>query len=276
MTSSFKTTMRPLAASALALLICGALSGCATTGQGTSATGEKALTPAQLKQQKQQANDLINQDPVAAAAYWGSLYDSDTTNVDTIVHYTAALRQIGSLNRALEVLSTAARLNASSSPILTEYGKTLIAVGKAADAAPVLDRASEIDPKNWAAFSAAGIAQDHLGNPQAAQSRYEAALALKHDNAATLNNYALSRTLAGDLPKAEDLLRQAVKIPDSGAKIRQNLALVLGLEGKFAEAEQIARGDLIPADVKNNMEYIRSLIGQSGDEQSLKSSGNAG
>lgn len=277
MTSSFKISLRPLAASAWVLIVAGGLAGCATDGAGTSADSAPKLTAAQQKAQAKQAADLVNQDPVAAAAYWGSLYDADENNPDNIVHYGAALRQIGSNDRALEVLSTAARQNATNSAILTEYGKTLIVAGKAADAAPVLDRASELDAKNWAAFAAAAVAQDQLGDSEAARTRYDAALALKRDHPPTLNNYALSRVLAGDLPKAESLLREAVKIPDSGAKIRQNLALVLALEGKFSEAEQIAKGDLVPADVKNNMDYIRALIGASENEGAAPAAGgNAG
>lgn len=274
MTSSPKFPLRFLAASALSLVLCAPLAGCATDGAGAKPGVAAAPTKAELNAQAKQAADLINQDPVAAAAYWGSLYDNDNSNVDAVVHYGQALRQVGSLDKALDVLSTAARLNASSSPILTEYGKTLIAAGKSADAAPVLDRATELDPKNWAAFAAGGVAQDQLGDADAAKSRYEAALALNGDNAPVLNNYALSRVLAGDLAKAESLLRAAVKVPDSGAKVRQNLALVLGLEGKFSEAEQIAKGDLVPADVKNNMDYIRALIGAS-DSDAAKT-GSAG
>lgn len=275
MTSSSNFPLRLLAASALALVLCGPLAGCATDGAAPKTGIAKTPTTAELNAQAKQAADLINQDPVAAAAYWGSLYDSDNTNTEAIVHYGEALRKIGSTDKALEVLSTAARLNASNSAILTEYGKTLVAAGKAADAAPVLDRATEIDPKNWAAFATAGVAQDQLGDPDAAKSRYEAALALKGDHVATLNNYALSRVLAGDLNKAESLLREAAKIPDSGAKVRQNLALVLGLEGKFSEAEQIAKGDLVPADVKNNMDYIRALIGAS-ESEATPQTGSAG
>ena len=41
-------------------------------------------------------------------------------------------------------------------------------------------------------------------------------------------------------------------------EIRQNLALVLGLQGRLAEAEKLARQDLPPEIVNNNMAYLRA------------------
>jgi Flp pilus assembly protein TadD len=56
---------------------------------------------------------------------------------------------------------------------------------------------------------------------------------------------------------AETYLRQAVAAPGATAQERQNLALVLGLQGKIAEAEPLLRRDL-PPDVANaNLAYLR-------------------
>ena len=45
--------------------------------------------------------------------------------------------------------------------------------------------------------------------------------------------------------------------------MRQNLALVLGLQGKFAEAEDLLRRDLSPEDASANIASIREMIAQS-------------
>ncbi|HEY9217886.1 MAG TPA: pilus assembly protein TadD, partial [Phenylobacterium sp.] len=47
-------------------------------------------------------------------------------------------------------------------------------------------------------------------------------------------------------------------------KVRQNLALVLGLQGRYDEAERLARQDLPPELVANNMAYLRSVTGGGG------------
>jgi hypothetical protein len=46
-------------------------------------------------------------------------------------------------------------------------------------------------------------------------------------------------------------------------RIRQNLVLVLALEGKFGEAENWSRRDLVPIDVAANVASIRKMIAQS-------------
>ena len=46
-------------------------------------------------------------------------------------------------------------------------------------------------------------------------------------------------------------------------RVRQNLALVLALQGKFGEAEQVSRRDLSPGDATANVASIRDMIAQS-------------
>ena len=46
------------------------------------------------------------------------------------------------------------------------------------------------------------------------------------------------------------------------ARVRQNLALVLGLQGKFAEAEAILRRDQPPAEAAANMSALRAMVSQ--------------
>ena len=62
----------------------------------------------------------------------------------------------------------------------------------------------------------------------------------------------------GDTQQAETLLRQAAAQPGASMTVRQNLALVLGLQGRLAEAERIVRQDLPPEVVANNMAYLRA------------------
>lgn len=249
------------------------LTGCATTGTTPGATPlagsetkkDRKAAQAQaeaFKAQEAEVKSLIKDDPIAAAAYWGALYDSDPSNVDTAIAYGEALRQIGSTEKALSVLTQTAEKNTDNPAALAAYGKALAAAGRAADAAAVLDQATRLAPADWTILSAAGIAQDQIGDHAEARRRYEAALKLSPENPTVLNNLALSRTLSGDLAGAETLLRRAAGTQGASAQIRQNLALVLGLQGKFDEAETLAGGDLLPQNARNNMDYIRELLGQ--------------
>lgn len=56
-------------------------------------------------------------------------------------------------------------------------------------------------------------------------------------------------------------MRAAAARPDAPMAARQNLALILGLQGRFAEAEKLARQDLPPETVENNMAWLRAVAG---------------
>lgn len=46
--------------------------------------------------------------------------------------------------------------------------------------------------------------------------------------------------------------------------MRQNLSLVLGLQGKFPEAEKLMRQDLPPEVAENNLAYLRAVAAGAG------------
>ncbi|MCA8902040.1 MAG: tetratricopeptide repeat protein, partial [Hyphomonas sp.] len=77
-----------------------------------------------------------------------------------------------------------------------------------------------------------------------------------------LSNLGMSHLLAGDLAKAEQYMQQAASQPGADASVRQNLALVVGLQGRFQEAETIARRDLSPEQADANVQYLRSMLAQ--------------
>ena len=71
-----------------------------------------------------------------------------------------------------------------------------------------------------------------------------------------LSNLGLSYMLTRELPQAEETLRRAYANPRADARVRQNLALVVGLQGRFAEAETIAKGDLPADEAAANVAYL--------------------
>ncbi len=77
-----------------------------------------------------------------------------------------------------------------------------------------------------------------------------------------LSNLAMSHMLQGDLSTAESYLRQAVQQPGADSRVRQNLALVVGLQGRFEEAEDIARRELSPQQAETNIAYLRQMLAQ--------------
>jgi Flp pilus assembly protein TadD len=75
-----------------------------------------------------------------------------------------------------------------------------------------------------------------------------------------LSNLGLSYALAKDLPNAETILRHAAAHPPVNPRVRQNLALVVGLQGRLAEAETIVRADLPPEEAAANVAYLRQML----------------
>ena len=78
-----------------------------------------------------------------------------------------------------------------------------------------------------------------------------------------LSNLGLSYALSKQLPRAEETLPTAARQPSADTRVRQNLALVLALQGKFEQAEQWSRHDLSPIDAAANVATIRQTISQS-------------
>ena len=57
--------------------------------------------------------------------------------------------------------------------------------------------------------------------------------------------------------------------------LRQNLALVVGLQGRFDEAKDIASKDLPPVQVEANMTFLRNMLAQPDPWQQLKHTASA-
>ncbi len=81
------------------------------------------------------------------------------------------------------------------------------------------------------------MAHDETGDQNSARQAYIHALALKPDEPSVLNNYALSRMLAGDPAMARELIASAAKAGGaSDPKIARNIALVNALAPTQAAA----------------------------------------
>jgi Flp pilus assembly protein TadD len=64
------------------------------------------------------------------------------------------------------------------------------------------------------------------------------------------------------LPQAEKTLRRAAAASKADPRVRQNLALIVGLQGRFAEAESIARSDLPQEEAASNVAYLKQMLSQ--------------
>jgi Flp pilus assembly protein TadD len=189
-------------------------------------------------------------------------YERNQNDPAIAVAYAAALRANGQHAQAVAVLQQAAIRQPKSMPVLAAYGKALADAGRLKEAADVLSRAHTPERPDWRILSVQGTIADQLGDFDGAQRYYEAALRLVPGEPTVLSNQGLSFALTKRLPQAEQILRQAAANPRADARVRQNLALVLGLEGKFGDAEEVLKRDLPPAEVASALATIRSMASQ--------------
>ena len=150
--------------------------------------------------------------------------------------------------------------NPRDKTVLGAYGRALAEAGNFNQAFEVLGRAHSPDQPDWHILSAQGAVLDQMGRHAEAQRYYVTALKIVPEEPSVLSNLGLSYALAKDLPNAETTLRRAAAQRPVDPRVRQNLALVVGLQGRFAEAEDIARADLPPDEAAANVAYLRQML----------------
>jgi Flp pilus assembly protein TadD len=192
----------------------------------------------------------------------GARYRADPKDPDTAIRYAQLLRGTGQRAQAVAVLEQTSIQNPMNRSLLGAYGRALAEIGNYSQALDVLGRAHSPEDPDWRILSAQGAVLDQIGRHQEAQRYYASALKMMPDEPNILSNLGLSYALSKDLGKAETTLRKASALKASDPRVRQNLALVLGLQGRFSEAEELARGDLSPAEATANVAYLRQMVAQ--------------
>ena len=195
---------------------------------------------------------------------WAKHWEKDTSNVEAALSYSAALSSIGSQAQAVSVLRQTSIKNPQNQKILIAYSKQLVAVGQLEQARKVLHKAIGVGPATSQLHSTMGTILDRMGRHTQAQEYYGYALKAAPNNIAVVNNLGMSHALAGKPHEAEKILRAALPKAEgkSAGQMRQNLALVLGLQGKFNQAEEVLSKELPPHLVEQNMSFIRNMISQ--------------
>ena len=266
-TLSLKTLLPSRTAAAAVLALTLGLGGCQTPGV-SDITGSLARAPAPMPR-----------DPAALHLYaedLGRRFEAHPDDRATGLAYARALKELTQYAQAAAVLQRTAVKHPRDLEVLAAYGKALTDAGRLQEAAAVLERAHTPERPNWSVLSAQGSVADQLGDHGQAQSYYAAALKIAPNQPQVLSNLGLSYALARQMPQAEDTLRTAAAQPSADMRVRQNLALVLALQGKFHEAEDVSRRDLPPIDAAANVASIRQMIAHSdvwrGGEQSSRKS----
>jgi Flp pilus assembly protein TadD len=208
-----------------------------------------------------------------SAETWGERYRANPKDAEAAINYAQALRGNGQRSQAVAVLEQASIQNPRHMGVLGAYGRALADAGNYRQALDVLGRAHTPDEPDWRILSVQGAVLDQMGRHEEAQRYYATALRIVPDEPSVLSNLGLSYALSKDLVRAESTLRRAAGQSRVDSRVRQNLALVVGLQGRFAEAEGIARADLPSEEAAANVAYLQQMLAQqNGWKQPVKPS----
>jgi Flp pilus assembly protein TadD len=238
---------RFLASAAVTAILAAGLGGCQTMSDITgSLTSRAEASP--------------GGDPRNAVDVYGERYRANPKDAEAALAYGQALRATGQRAQAVAVLEQATIAHSGNKALLAAFGRALADNGNFQQAFDVLSRAHSPDNPDWRILSVQGTALDQLGRHDEARRYYASALKIVPEEPSVLSNLGLSYMLSKDLPKSEEILRRAYASTRADARVRQNLGLVVGLQGRFAEAESIVKADLPPEEAAANAAYLKQML----------------
>lgn len=240
------------AASMLPILAALAVAGCNSVGDfGKGSVTAQAINPSDPPAKIE-----------AAAEYWTKRFADDPKDKTAAINVSVAMRALNKKLSAVLVMRQAQEFHPNDPEILGELGKALADAGQLQEAAGILDQAQKSGTADWRMLSAYGTVLDQLQRHKEAQASYMEALKLVPNEPSVMNNLGLSYALDKKLAEAETILRKAAAHPAAPQQAKENLALVLGLQGKFGEAEAVAKSTLPPDAVASNTSYLKQMMAQ--------------
>jgi Flp pilus assembly protein TadD len=240
---------RLLATAAVSGMLAVTLAGCQTTGLSdiTGSLGAKAeMRP--------------DADPRAGIDAAGERFRANPKDADAALRYGQMLRTSGQRAQAVAVFEQAALANPGNKPLLAGYGRALADNGNFQRAFDVLASAHTPANPDWRILSVQGAVLDQMARHDEARRYYESALKIRPEEPSVLSNLGLSYMLSKDLPRAEATLRRADQGGKADPRVRQNLGLVVGLQGRFNEAETIVKADLPADEATANVAYLKQML----------------
>ena len=232
------------------VLACLALGACAQSGGALDLASPATMPDPEAKE---------HADPTSALKAAGKEYAKDSRNPSKAVAYARALKAVGEKRQALAVLQQTSMFDAGDRNLNSEYGRLALELDQVALAERLLQAADDPAEPDWRVISARGTVLAKQGKYREAIPLYERALSLAPNQSSILNNLALAHAMEGSADKAEPLLKRAAAAGQD-ARVNQNLALVLGLQGKYDEARTVASRDLPPDTAAADVDYLRRIV----------------
>ena len=230
------------------------------TGAAVAQTPAPAAAQAPARQPADAATraSYDRADALSRSVFWSEQQQINPMDPVAGVKTAQALREMGQFDQAAETAQSVLTVQPANLEAMLEVGRAHIARGQAFYGINALEQARAAAPRDWRPLSLLGVAYQQVRRGDDAKAAWNEALRLSPDNPDVLTNAAIARMGEGDAPSAEILLRRAAAQPTASGQVRQNLAMVLGLQGKMGEAEQILRRELPPQLAEQNLAWLRA------------------
>ena len=220
---------RLLASAAVTAILAAGLGGCQTMSDVTGSLASK--TDSSPEADQRHSGDVA-----------GERYRANPKDADAALAYGQALRATGQRAQAAAVLEQATIAHPGNKELLAAYGRALADNGNFQQAFDTLTRAHSPDNPDWRILSVQGTVLDQLGRHDEARRYYTSALNIAPGEPSVLSNLGLSYVLSRDLPKAEEVLRQAYNSGKADARVRQNLGSCGWPAGPFRRGRKHCQG----------------------------------
>ena len=257
----FTSPLRRLRLAIVAGVVATVITGCATSPMTTGSIGGPDFAAQGTEQRAQALSQLSAQ------------YKRNPKDRNTTLYYAAALRANGQPEQAIAVLENGVSEHRNDPVMMVAYAKALSAGGRFEQALAIVEGAIDPTAPDWNALLVKGAILDQMGKTDEARKTYALGLKIAPNQPSLYANLGLSYAMTNELVLAEATLRKAVSLPGANSQIRQNLALVIGLQGRFDEARALFAAELPPEAVESNMAYVKSLLTQQNRWDRVKADG---
>jgi Flp pilus assembly protein TadD len=251
---------RKLALAATAVLAIAVAPAAFAADKSTPAPAKAAPAIKTAKASKAERDMADRTDPATRADFWATQVALDPADAEAGLKLASALRALGQWDKAADTAEDVTIRHPDNEDAFLDLARAHIGGGDGFGAVQPLKQAQALNVRDWRPISLLAVAYEQTGRDDDAVQAYNQALTLAPTNPGVLTNLALFKLGKGDPAGAETLLRRAAALPGANEQTRQNLAYVLGREGRMDEAEKLMRQDLPPAVVSNNLAYLQATL----------------
>ena len=164
--------------------------------------------------------------------------------------------------QAMAAFGNAVALDEAHAPSLEAVGLINLKWKQTTLSREFLERAIVADDSSWKAHNGLAIIDSLNRRHDAAEVRYQAALAIRPQAAGVLNNLGYSQFLAGMTQLAAEHLVDAVKYRSDHTVAWTNLAMVMARQGRYTDAFNILEKNHSAAVAYHDVGYMALINGE--------------